>query len=135
VDGLVTASSSAVELAIVAARAAADRKAGEVVALDVSDRLALTDVFLLASGTSERQVIAIAEGIEEALGRQGVGAIRREGVRDGRWALLDFGDLVVHVQHAEDRIYYALDRLWSDCPVVGLPEDLYQWTDSADVAL
>ncbi|MBO1750723.1 ribosome silencing factor [Actinotalea sp. BY-33] len=117
------ATDHALDLAVEAARAASDRKAQEIIALDVSDRLVLTDVFLIASGTNERQVVAIAEAIEEAMHARGVKALRREGVREGRWALLDFGDVVVHVQHDEDRVYYALERLWSDCPVVELPAD------------
>ncbi|KGM13130.1 ribosome silencing factor [Cellulomonas bogoriensis] len=118
------ATDHALELAVGAARAAADRKAEEIIGLDVSERLVLTDVFLIASGTNERQVVAIAEAVEEAMHARGVKALRREGVREGRWALMDFGDLVVHVQHSEDRTYYALERLWSDCPVVDLPEDV-----------
>ena len=121
---LVTASERALRISAYAARAADDLKAAEIIALDVSDRLVLTDVFLLASGTNERQVVAIVDAVEDALRAVGVKAIRREGVRQGRWALLDFGDVVVHVQHAEDRQYYALERLWSDCPVATLPEDL-----------
>ncbi|WP_250448487.1 ribosome silencing factor [Actinotalea sp. C106] len=117
------ATDHALDLAVEAARAASNRKAQEIIALDVSDRLVLTDVFLIASGTNERQVVAIAEAIEEAMHARGVKALRREGVREGRWALLDFGDIVVHVQHDEDRVYYALERLWSDCPVVELPAD------------
>jgi ribosome-associated protein len=119
----VAATERAVHLAVTAARAASDRKAQEVIALDVSERLVLTDVFLIASGTNERQVGAIVDAIEEALHGEGVKAVRREGVREGRWALLDFGDVVVHVQHADDRTYYALERLWADCPVLELPED------------
>lgn len=118
-----TASTRAIDLALVAARAASARKAQEIIALDVSDRLALTDIFLIASAGSERQVLAIAEIVEEALHKVGVRSIRKEGLSQGRWVLLDFGDLVVHVQHAEDRVYYALERLWADCPVVELPED------------
>lgn len=118
-----TADPRAVAAAVVAARAASDRKATEIVALDVSDRLALTDVFLIASGSSERQVAAVVDAVEEALHAQGVKAVRREGLREGRWALLDFGDLVVHVQHPEDRAYYSLERLWADCPVIELPPD------------
>lgn len=117
------ATERALELAIAAARAASSRKAEEIIALDVSERLVLTDVFLIASATNERQVLAIAEGVEEALHGLGVKAIRREGLRQARWVLLDFGDVVVHVQHVEDRVYYALERLWADCPVVDLPED------------
>ncbi|HMO10492.1 MAG TPA: ribosome silencing factor [Actinotalea sp.] len=119
-----TASERALEIAVAAARAASSRKAEEIIALDVSERLVLTDVFLMASGTNERQVVAIVDAVEESLHAIGVKALRREGVREGRWALLDFGEVVVHVQHAEDRMYYALERLWADCPVVGLPADV-----------
>lgn len=118
-----TATDRAVELAITAARAASDRKAQEIIALDVSEQLVLTDVFLIASGTNERQVIAVVDAVEEAMHAAGAKAIRREGKAEGRWVLLDFGDVVVHVQHAEDRVYYALERLWKDCPAVELPED------------
>ena len=117
------ASDRALHLAETAARAASDRKAQEIIALDVSERLVLTDVFLIASGTNERQVSAIVDAVEEALHEAGAKAIRREGVREARWVLLDYGDVVVHVQHAEDRTYYALERLWADCPVIELPED------------
>jgi len=119
----VPATDRALDLALVAARAASDRKAHEIIALDVSERLVLTDVFVVASATNERQVSAIVDGVEEALHKVGVKALRREGLRQARWVLLDFGDIVVHVQHAEDRVYYALERLWSDCPVIELPED------------
>ena len=118
-----SATDRALDLALVAARAASDRKAHEIIALDVSERLVLTDVFVVASATNERQVSAIVDGVEEALHKVGVKALRREGLRQARWVLLDFGDIVVHVQHAEDRVYYVLERLWSDCPVVELPED------------
>lgn len=100
---------------------AADSKSGEdLVALDVSGPLPLTDVFLLVSGRVERNVIAIAGEIEDQLNEAGVKTLRREGKAEGRWVLLDFGDLVVHVFHEEDRMYYALERLWKDCPVVPL---------------
>ena len=118
-----TATDRAVELAIAAARAASDLKADEIIALDVSEQLVLTDVFLIASGTNERQVAAIVDAVEEALHKMGSKPIRREGKSEGRWVLLDFGDIVVHVQHAEDRVYYALERLWKDCPVIELPAD------------
>lgn len=118
-----TATERAVDLAIVAARAASGRKAQEIIALDVSEQLVLTDVFLIASGTNERQVVAVVDAVEEAMLAAGAKAIRREGKAEGRWVLLDFGDVVVHVQHAEDRVYYALERLWKDCPAVELPED------------
>jgi ribosome-associated protein len=119
----VTAAPEAVELAIAAARAASGVKAQEIIALDVSEQLVLTDVFVIASGTTERQVKAIVDAVEEQLHATGHDALRREGVTVGRWVLLDFGDIVVHVQHAEDRVYYALERLWRDCPVVDLPPD------------
>ena len=118
-----TATDRAVELAIAAARAASDLKADEIIALDVSEQLVLTDVFLIASGTNERQVAAIVDAVEESLHKLGAKPIRREGKSEGRWVLLDFGDIVVHVQHAEDRVYYALERLWKDCPVIELPAD------------
>lgn len=119
-----TASPHAVELTIAAARAAAEKKAEQIIALDVSERLVLTDAFLVASGTNERQVRAIVDGIEESLHALGVKAARREGVSQARWVLLDFGEIVVHVQHEEDREFYALERLWRDCPVIELPDDV-----------
>ncbi|MFB2556291.1 ribosome silencing factor [Herbiconiux liangxiaofengii] len=115
-----TASTTATELAQTAARAADDKQAENLVALDVSGPLPLTDVFLLASGRNERNVIAIAEEIQDRLGEAGVKTLRREGASEGRWILLDFGDLVVHVFHEEDRMYYSLERLWKDCPVIPL---------------
>lgn len=117
------ASERAVELAVVAARAASDRKAEEIIALDVSERLVLTDVFIIASASNERQVGAIVDAVEEAMLKAGAKPVRREGVRQARWVLLDFVEVVVHVQHTEDRVYYALERLWSDCPVLELPAD------------
>jgi ribosome-associated protein len=116
----VTASARAHELLRVAAAAADDKQAEDLVALDVSEPLPLTDVFLLASGRNERNVLAIAEEIEDKLLEIGVKALRREGRTEGRWVLLDFGDLVVHVFHEEDRMYYGLERLWRDCPVIPL---------------
>ena len=116
-----TASERALELTRAAAVAADDKKAENIVALDVSQHMPLADVFLIASASNERQVVAIAEAIEDALMGDGAKALRREGVRGGRWALLDFNDLIVHVMHDEDRAYYALERLWKDCPVVPLP--------------
>ena len=117
------ATERAIELAIAAAKAASDRKAQEIIALDVSSQLVLTDVFVIASGTNERQVGAIVDAVEEALFKLGAKPIRREGKTQGRWVLVDFGDVVVHVQHQEDRVYYALERLWKDCPVIDLPPD------------
>ena len=112
------------ELTQVAAAAAAEKKATNIVALDVSDRLPLTDIFLIATGANERQVQAIVQEIQDRLRERGVKQIREEGYREARWVLLDFGDLVVHIQHAEEREFYALERLWHDCPVVPLPQQV-----------
>lgn len=113
-----TASPHALELLQLAA-AAADSKGGEdLVGLDVSGPLPLTDAFLLVSGRVERNVVAIAGEVEDRLNEAGVRTLRREGKAEGRWVLLDFGDLVVHVFHEEDRMYYSLERLWKDCPAI-----------------
>jgi ribosome-associated protein len=118
----VAASERARELLRVAALAADSKQGEDLVALDVSGPLPLTDVFLLATGRNERNVVAIAGEIEDKLIEAGAKPLRREGRSEGRWVLLDFGDLVVHVFHEEDRMYYSLERLWKDCPV--LPLDL-----------
>jgi len=117
----VTATDRAVELAVAAAEAAADKLAEEIIALDVSEQLVITDAFVLASADSDRQVRAVVDAIEEKLRGLGVKPVRREGLKEARWVLLDFNELVVHVQHADDRQYYALERLWKDCPVIDLP--------------
>lgn len=117
-----TASDRAHELLRVAVEAAESKQAVDLVALDVSEPLPLTDVFLIASGRNERNVLAIAGEIEEKLLTVGAKALRKEGRAEGRWVLLDFGDLVVHVFHEEDRLYYALERLWKDCPVIPLAD-------------
>jgi ribosome-associated protein len=118
----VTVPDRASELIAAAAVAAADKLAHDIIAYDVSDILAITDAFLLASAANDRQVKAIVDGIEEQLLRElGVKPVRREGDREARWVLLDYVDIVVHVQHAEERVYYALERLWKDCPVLELP--------------
>lgn len=117
-----TATDRARELATAAALAANDKLAGDIVALDVSDQLVITDVFLLASAPNDRQVKAIVDAVEEKLNTLGAKPIRREGERDGRWVLLDFGELVVHVQHSDEREYYSLERLWRDCPELPLPD-------------
>jgi ribosome-associated protein len=119
-----TASTHAVDLATAAALAASDKLATDVVAIDVSDQLVITDVFLLASAPNDRQVRAIVDAIEERLDGLGARVSRREGEREGRWVLLDYGELVVHVQHAEEREYYALERLWRDCPLIDLPAEV-----------
>ncbi len=113
-----TASAEARETALLAAQAAADKLATNVSIVDVSDRLAITDAFVLTSAPNERQVQSIVDAVEERLREHGVKAVRREGMAEGRWVLLDFVDIVVHVQHAEERAYYALERLWKDCPVI-----------------
>jgi ribosome-associated protein len=114
----VPASSRATELGLAAAQAAADKLASDILLLDVSEQLVITDVFLLASAPSDRQVKAIVDDIEDQLRELGAKPIRREGEKEGRWVLLDFGDIVVHVQHQEERVFYALERLWKDCPVI-----------------
>ena len=115
-----TASDHARELVRIAALAADSKQAEDLVALDVSEPLPLTDIFLLASGRNERNVLAVAAEVEDKLNEAGVKTLRREGRAEGRWVLLDFGDLVVHVFHEEDRMYYSLERLWKDCPIVPL---------------
>ena len=114
------ASERALELALAAAQAAADKKAENIAILDVTDQLVITDAFLLASAPNERQVLAIVDAIEEALVNlpEKAKPVRREGERAGRWVLLDYVDVVVHVQHNEEREFYSLDRLWKDCPRV-----------------
>jgi ribosome-associated protein len=117
-----TATDHAVELIRAAALAASDKLATDQLAFDVSEQLAITDAFLLASGGNDRQVRAIVEEVEDKLRELGAKPIRREGHRDGRWVLLDYGDVVIHVQHTEERQFYALERLWRDCPVIDLPD-------------
>jgi ribosome-associated protein len=119
-----TASDRATELTVLAAQAAADKLASNISAIDVSERLVITDVFVLASAGNERQVQAVVDAVEERLLRAGVKPVRREGERDGRWVLLDYVDIVVHVQHSEERVFYALDRRWKDCPLIPLPESV-----------
>jgi ribosome-associated protein len=119
----VTATDTAISLARTAGQAAADKLATDVVLIDVSDRLAITDVFVIATGNNERQVEAIVDEVEDKLRLAGVKPLRREGKRDGRWVLLDYAEIVVHVQHAEERVFYALERLWKDCPVVDFTPD------------
>src|SRR6266498_1648076 len=116
------ATERAVELLTAAAEAAHDKKAENVIAFDVSEQLAITDGFLIASASNDRQVRAIVDAIEEKLREHDAKPVRREGEREGRWVLLDYLDVVIHVQHAEERVFYALERLWKDCPVIPLPE-------------
>ncbi len=112
------ASDRAVELGLAAAQAAADKLASDILLLDVSEQLVITDVFVLASAPNDRQVMAIVDLVEERLRELGAKPLRREGEKEGRWVLLDFGDIVIHVQHQEERVFYALERLWKDCPVI-----------------
>ncbi|KAF0845851.1 ribosome silencing factor [Nocardia caishijiensis] len=113
-----SATAEAVEMAKVAALAADDKLATDVVVLDVSEQLVITDCFVIASAPNERQVNAIVDNVEEKLREAGHKPVRREGTREGRWALLDYVDVVVHIQHNDERNFYALERLWRDCPTV-----------------
>jgi ribosome-associated protein len=120
----VTVSPRALELTVAAAEAAADKLADDILAFDVSEQLVITDAFLLCSAANERQVKSIVDEIEDKLREIGARPVRREGERDGRWVLIDYADIVVHVQHSEEREFYALERLWRDCPVIPLPADV-----------
>ena len=129
------ATSEARKLAIAAAHAAADKKASDVVVLDVSDQLVITDAFVIASAANERQVGSIVDNVEEKLRMDGHKPVRREGAREGRWVLLDYVDVVVHVQHQEERSFYGLERLWKDCPVVpvdGIEPRSVEWGAESD---
>ena len=112
------ATQHAIDLALIAADAAAEKLGSDIVLIDVSDRLALTDVFVIVTGSNERQVEAIVDSVEEMLRAVGVKPLRREGRREGRWVLLDYSEIVVHIQHAEERVFYDLERLWRDCPTI-----------------
>src|SRR3954465_695667 len=114
-------SARSIELAGAGVVAAADKLASDLMILDVSDQLVITDCFVLASAPNDRQVRAGVDAIEETLLGLGAKPVRREGERDGRWVLLDYLDIVVHVQHSEERTFYALERLWKDCPSLPLP--------------
>jgi ribosome-associated protein len=114
----VAATQHAIDLALIAADAAAEKLGSDIVLIDVSDRLALTDVFVIVTGSNERQVEAIVDSVEEKLRAVGVKPLRREGRREGRWVLLDYSEIVVHIQHAEERVFYDLERLWRDCPTI-----------------
>ena len=119
-----TASPRARELLNVMALAADEKQGEDPVALDVSGPLPLTDIFFLVSGRNERNVLAIAGEIEDKMIEAGAKPLRREGRSEGRWILLDFGDVVAHVFHEEDRMYYSLERLWKDCPAIPLEQKL-----------
>jgi ribosome-associated protein len=116
----VTATQEAIDMATVAASAAASKLADDVVVIDVSGQLVITDCFVIASASNERQVNAIVDEVEEKMRRAGYKPARREGAREGRWTLLDYVDIVVHIQHQDERNFYALERLWRDCPQVAI---------------
>jgi ribosome-associated protein len=120
----VTATDRALELVRAAAAAASDKLAENIIAFDVSEQLVITDAFLLCSAPNDRQVRAIVDEVEDRLRAVGVRPVRREGERDGRWVLIDYAEIVVHVQHEEERAFYALERLWRDCPTIALPESV-----------
>ena len=120
-----TATEHALTLVRAAASAAAEKLGQQIVAFDVSDQLAITDAFVLASASNDRQVKAIVDEVEDKLREIGSKPIRREGERDGRWVLIDYGEIVVHVQHSEERQFYALERLWRDCPLIALPAEVH----------
>lgn len=111
-----SATEQAIEIATTAANAAADKLGQDIVIIDVSDQLVITDCFVVVTATNERQVGAIVDAVEERLLKDKVKPVRREGQREGRWVLLDFVDVVVHVQHTDERHFYDLPRLWRDCP-------------------
>lgn len=107
----------------IAAEAADRLKATDIVAFDVADLLGITDAMMIAGASNERQVLAIAQEIEKDLytkagGRQ---VRSREGLTEGQWVLLDYGDFFIHVMHEESREFYGLERLWRDCPTIDLP--------------
>ena len=118
-----SATAEAIQMAGVAARASSAKLAQDVVVIDVSAQLVITDCFVIASASNERQVNAIVDEVEEKMRLAGYKPARREGTREGRWVLLDYVDIVVHVQHTDERNFYALDRLWRDCPLVAVDLD------------
>lgn len=115
-----TAQTESIELAQVIAEAADSKQGEDILALDVSEPLSIVDVFVLVTGRNERNVQAIADEIEDRAHLTGRKTLRREGRDLGRWILLDFGDVVAHVFHEEERMFYGLERLWRDCPLVPL---------------
>jgi len=127
-----TATDRAVELVIVAAQAASDKLADHIIAFDVSEQLIITDAFVLCSAPNDRQVKAIVDEIEDKLRDAGAKPVRREGERDGRWVLIDYGEIVVHVQHEEERVFYSLERIWRDCPTITMPQSVTSGRGSSD---
>ena len=114
-------------VAVASARAAAEKKANDVRILQVRDLLVITDYFVICSGATDRQVRTIVAEVEKTIGALGRKPVRREGERDLRWVLLDFGDVVVHVFTQAERDYYELERLWADAPIV-------EWEEAAPPA-
>lgn len=105
-------------MAVAAARAAAERQAEHIVVLDVRKPITITDYFVIAAASSNRQVRTIAEEIQRALKNLGVRPARREGEAEATWILLDFVDVVVHVFGEKEREFYDLERLWRDAPKI-----------------
>ena len=112
------------KLVRIAAQAAADKKATDVMAFFVGETLVVTDYFLIATGANDRQVHAIADAVEDSLREAGVKPIGREGERELKWVLLDYGDFVVHVFQAAEREFYRLEKLWGDSPRLKLPSEV-----------
>lgn len=111
------------ELTKLAVAALEDRKAEDVTVIDISEISPIADYFIIANGTNESQVRALVDNVEETLGKAGYEVKQREGYGLGSWVLLDFGDIIVHVFDRENRLFYDLERIWSDGKQVD-PEDL-----------
>jgi ribosome-associated protein len=116
--GYMAVGSRTIELTKIAAAALADKLGDEIVAIDLSEQLVLNQVFLLVTGSNEPQLQALSEEVQRKLAEAGEKPVRKEG--SGAWILLDYSDLVVHIQSTELRNYYMLDRLWNDCPKIEL---------------
>ncbi|PRZ40383.1 ribosome-associated protein [Antricoccus suffuscus] len=127
-----SATQKSIDLATTAATAAADKLGTDIVIIDVSEQLVITDCFVIVSASNERQVKSIVDAIEERLLKDKVKPVRREGAREGRWVLLDYVDIVVHVQHTEERVFYDLARLWKDCPEIPFEDPARAAADSAE---
>lgn len=120
----VTKSLTAKEQALIAAKAADEKKATDIMVQEVKDLISVTDYFVIATAANNRQVEAIIDEIEEQERKQaGIKPLHREGTEDGLWALLDYGDFIVHVFQSETREYYRLEALWNDAPVIDLAKE------------
>lgn len=133
-----TVSDESRRLAGIAALAADEKQASNIAVIDVSDVMAISDIFVVASADNERQVRAIVEEVEDRLTEAGAEPLRREGNRENRWVLLDYGIFVVHVQREAEREFYGLDRLYRDCPLIEVegveaPERPGSWSDDVDI--